>query len=92
MLPSLEVNDESTSVLILIYTHLLIIVTLLLTFIAHTGMLYLVSAIILGLCFYLFAYQASVSASKLAAKRLLHASVIYLPLLYLFMIVDRINR
>jgi heme o synthase len=92
MLPSLEANDKSTSLLILIFTHLLIIASLLLTVIAHTGTLYLVSAIILGICFYHFAYQASVSASKLAAKRLLHASVIYLPLLYLFMIVDRMNR
>jgi heme o synthase len=92
MLPSLEVNDESTPLLILISTHLLIIASLLLTFIAHTGMLYLVSAIILGICFYPFAYQASVSASKLAAKRLLHASVIYLPLVYLFMLLDKVIR
>jgi len=92
MLPSLEANDKSTSTLILVFTHLLIIASVLLTVIAHTGTLYLLSAIILGICFYPFAYQASVSASKLAAKRLLHASVIYLPLLYLFMILDRINR
>jgi len=92
MLPSLEANDKTTSTLILVFTHLLIIASVLLTVIAHTGTLYLVSAIILDICFYPFAYQASVSASKLAAKRLLHASVIYLPLLYLFMILDRINR
>jgi protoheme IX farnesyltransferase len=76
----------------LVFTHLLIIASLLLTIVAHTGTLYLVSAIILGICFYYFAYQVSLSQSKLAAKRLLHASVIYLPLLYLFMILDRINR
>ena len=93
MLPAREANDGRTTFrLILISTQLLIIASLLLTVIAHTGTLYLVSAIILGICFYPFAYQASVSASKLAAKRLLHASVIYLPLLYLFMILDRINR
>jgi protoheme IX farnesyltransferase len=92
MLPAREANDKSTSTLILVFTHLLIIASLLLTVVAHTGTLYLVSAIILGICFYHFAYQASVSASKLAAKRLLHASVIYLPLLYLFMILDRVIR
>ena len=93
MLPAREANDGRTTFrLILISTQLLIIASLLLTVIAHTGTLYLVSAIILGICFYPFAYHASVSASKLAAKRLLHASVIYLPLLYLFMILDRINR
>jgi protoheme IX farnesyltransferase len=51
----------------------------------------LASAIVLGICFYHFAYQLSLSRSKLAAKRLLHASVIYLPLLYLFMLIDRID-
>jgi protoheme IX farnesyltransferase len=92
MLPAREANDGKTTFrLILISAQLLIIASLLLTFIAHTGTLYLVSAIILGICFYHFAYQASVSASKLAAKRLLHASVIYLPLLYLFMILDKVK-
>jgi heme o synthase len=93
MLPAQEANDGRTTFrLILISTQLLIIASLLLTFIAHTGTLYLVSAMILGFCFYYFAYQVSLSQSKLAAKRLLHASVIYLPLLYLFMILDRFNR
>jgi protoheme IX farnesyltransferase len=93
MLPAREANEGRTTFrLILISTQLLIIASLLLTVIAHMGTLYLVSAIILGICFYHFAYQASLSRSKLAAKRLLHASVIYLPLLYLFMILDRVNR
>ncbi|HET6977339.1 MAG TPA: heme o synthase [Pyrinomonadaceae bacterium] len=92
MLPTIDTNDKNSSQLILIFTHLLIIASVLLTVIAHTGMLYLVAAIILGICFYPFAYQASLSASKLAAKRLLHASVIYLPLLYLFMLLDKVIR
>jgi protoheme IX farnesyltransferase len=92
MLPSLDENDESTTFrLILISTQLLIVASLSWTLIAHTGTLYLVSAIILGIGFYYFAYQAYSSRSKRAAKRLLHASVIYLPLLYLFMILDRVN-
>src|SRR5262245_9844740 len=92
MLPSLDEHDEgSTFRLILLSTQLLIIASLFLTFFAYTGTAYLVSAIILGICFYHFAYRASQSRSKLAAKRLLHASVIYLPLLYLSMLIDRIN-
>jgi heme o synthase len=91
MLPAREANDGRTTFrLILIFTQLLIVAGLLLTFIAHTGTLYLVTAILLGICFHHFAYQTSLSRSKLAAKRLLHASVIYLPLLYLFMILDKI--
>ena len=92
MLPSQDANDEQTTFrLILIFTQLLIVASLSWILIAHTGTLYLASAIILGICFYHFAYQASRARSKLAAKRLLHASVIYLPLLYLFMIIDRIK-
>jgi len=91
MLPAREANDGRTTFrLILISTQLLIIASLLLTFIAHTGTLYLVSAIILGISFYSFAYHAAQSRSKVAAKRLLHASVIYLPLLYLFVLLDKV--
>jgi len=92
MLPSWKSKDENASFLILMLTHLLIIASVLLTIIAHTGTLYLVSSIILGIGFYPFAYKATVSTSKLVAKRLLHASVIYLALLYLFMIIDKVNR
>jgi protoheme IX farnesyltransferase len=92
MIPSAGEKDESTTFhLILISTQLLIIASLLLTFIAQMGTLYFASAMILGICFYYFAYQACLSASRLGAKRLLHASVIYLPLLYLFMILDKVK-
>ena len=92
MLPSIDENDERTTLrLILISTKLLIIASLSWTLIAHAGTLYLVSSIILGIGFYYVAYQTSLTRSKLAAKRLLHASVIYLPLLYLLMILVRLN-
>ena len=91
MLPSAD-DERTTFQLILISTHVLIVTSLLFTFVAHLGLLYFVPAAGLGVCFYHFAHQASVSKSKLAAKRLLHASVIYLPLLYLFMILDRTSR
>jgi len=92
MLPSANETDERTTFrLILIFTKLLIIASLSWTLIAPTGTLYLVSAIILGIFFYRFAYQASLTRSKLAAKRLLHASVIYLPLLYLLMLLDGVK-
>jgi protoheme IX farnesyltransferase len=92
MLPTADQNDGRTMFrFILISTQLLIIASLLFTLFAHSGRFYLASAIILGICFYHFAYQLSLSRSKLAAKYLLHASVIYLPLLYLFMLIDKID-
>ena len=92
MLPMEDQNNDSAFRLILISTKFLIIASLLFTFFVYTRSVYLGAAIILGVCFYYFAYQLSLSRSKLAAKRLLHASVIYLPLLYLFLIFDRFNQ
>jgi protoheme IX farnesyltransferase len=88
MLPADQSDGGTTFRSILISTQLLIIASLLFTFFAHSGRFYLASAIVLGICFYHFAYQLSLSRSNRAAKRLLHASVIYLPLLYLVMLID----
>jgi len=93
MLPSPGGNNERiTFRLILITTQLLILTSLLLAVIAKTGTLYVVTVIILDIAFYYVAYQASQQRSKLAAKRLLHASVIYLPLLYVSLIVERFTQ
>jgi len=91
MLPAADEDDgKATFRLILLLTQQLIIVSISLTFIGPTGYLYFLSATLLGLSFYYFAHQASLSRSKLAAKRLLHASVVYLPLLYLAMLLDKV--
>ena len=90
MLPAVDEDDGKTTFRrILISTQLLILASLLFTFVAPAGLFYLVLALSLGLSFYYVAYRASVSRSKLAAKTLLHASVIYLPLLYLVMLLDK---
>jgi protoheme IX farnesyltransferase len=92
MLPAVDDEDGRTTFrAILISTQLLMVASVALTFIAPTGPLYLPLAIILGLSFYCVAYRASISRSKSAAKQLLHASVIYLPLLYLVMLIDKIK-
>jgi len=91
MLPAIDEDDGKTTFRrILISTQLLIVATLTFCFIAPTARLYFVLAIILGLSFYYCAYRASISRSRLAAKRLLHASVIYLPLLYLAMVLGKL--
>jgi len=92
MLPAVDDEDGRTTFrAILISTQLLIVASLVLTFAAPSGALYFLLAIILGLSFYYVAYRASVSRSKSGAKQLLHASVIYLPLLYLAMLIDKIK-
>jgi protoheme IX farnesyltransferase len=92
MLPAVDDEDGQTTFrAILISTQLLIVASLVLTVIAPIGPLYFLLAIILDISFYYVAYQASFSRTKLAAKQLLHASVIYLPLLYLAMLIDKIK-
>jgi len=90
MLPATdEDNGKNTFRRILRSTQLLVVASLLFTLAAPASLLYLVLALSLGLSFYYVAYRASLSRSKLAAKILLHASVIYLPLLYLTMLLDK---
>jgi len=92
MLPAVDDEDGRTTFrAILISTQLLILASLVLTVIAPIGPLYFLLAIILDISFYYIAYRASFSRTKLAAKQLLHASVIYLPLLYLAMLIDKIK-
>ena len=92
MLPAVDDEDGRTTFrAILISTQLLIVASLVLTVIAPIGPLYFLLAIILDISFYYIVYRASFSRTKLAAKHLLHASVIYLPLLYLAMLIDKIK-
>jgi protoheme IX farnesyltransferase len=92
MLPAVDDEDgRITFCAILISTQLLIVASLVLTVIAPIGPLYLLLAIILGIFFYYVAYRSSVPRSKSATKQLLHASVIYLPLLYLAMLIAKIK-
>jgi protoheme IX farnesyltransferase len=67
----------------------LIIVTLGPSLISMTGQLYLYFALLFGLGLLFFVYRVSSRPSKNAARQLLHATVIYLPLLYLVMILDK---
>lgn len=91
MLPS---NDASGSVAfrqILSFSLILIPVSLIPTLVGMTGGLYLISAIVLGLGLFFCALRASQYRTKAWAKNLLHASVIYLPLVYAIMLVDKLR-
>jgi len=90
MLPAVDDDDGGTTFLYISFSaQLLIVVTAALTFILHMGLRYFLLAMILGFSFSYTADRASVSRSKAAAKKLVHASVIYLPLLYLAMLLDK---
>ena len=53
-----------------------------------TGVVYTVGAIALGLLFLYSGVRVSLDRSKLRARRVLWASIVYLPLLYGLMVLD----
>jgi protoheme IX farnesyltransferase len=67
----------------------LIIASLAPSLIGMTGRLYLYFALFFGLGLLFFVHRAASHRSKHAARQLLHATVIYLPLIYLVMILDK---
>jgi protoheme IX farnesyltransferase len=92
MLPVVEEDGRSTARRILIYSCVLIPVSLLPSFMGMAGRIYLVGAVALGFALLYFGIRLAflnlplVSAqSKMRARHVLQATVIYLPLLFALM-------
>lgn len=88
MLPVVEPDGASTSRQILGFALLLIPISLLPSFFQMTGHWYLAAALILGGLFLKSAARLSRDRTSLNARGVLKASVLYLPLLYLALILD----
>ncbi len=89
MLPVVEPDGRVTAQQIVVYTILLLPVSLLPTVLGISGKVYLYGAIVLGLLFLYSSVRAALSKSRQEARRLLLASVIYLPLLFILMVLNR---
>src|SRR6266404_5003825 len=89
MLPVVEPEGRVTAQQIIVYTLMLLPVSLLPTVLGISGKIYFIGAIILGLLFLYSSIRAALSKSKQEARRLLLASVIYLPLLFILMVLNR---
>src|ERR1022692_2853648 len=92
MLPVVEEDGRSTARRILIYSVALIPISLLPTFMGMAGKIYLVGAVVLGFALLYFGIRLaflnmplSSAPSKMRARHVLQASVIYLPLLFALM-------
>lgn len=75
---------------IVLFTVLLLAASTLPTSLGLTGTIYLVAALLLGLMFFSAGVAMAVQRNGRAAMRLFFASIAYLPLLLLMMVVDRI--
>jgi protoheme IX farnesyltransferase len=89
-LPMLPVThgERFTLLNILLYTLILIAATLLPYVYGMSGMVYLISAIILGLIFLAYAIALFVSYSDALAKKTFRFSITYLSLLFVALLVD----
>lgn len=98
MLPVVEVDGRSTARQIIFYSVALIPVTLVPTFLGMAGTFYAACAVLLGLAMLYFGVRlahlkAPITAaiSKQRARHLLQATVFYLPILFLAMMLNSIS-
>ena len=88
MLPVVEPDGASTSRQILIYSVLLIPVSLLPMWLGMTGSLYLAGALALGCWFLYSGVRVAFDRTRARARNVLLTSVVYLPVLYFLMLVS----
>lgn len=89
MLPVVEPDGKVTGQQIIAYALMLLPVSLLPAVLGISGKIYLAGAIVLGLLFIASSIRAALSRSRQRARELLLASVVYLPLLFGLMVLDR---
>jgi len=91
MLPVVEPDGASTFRQVLIYSSLLIPVSVAPYFLGMSGVVYLIGTLILGVLFFYVGLEVARSRSVADARRLLRASVIYLPILLILIVADSIK-
>jgi protoheme IX farnesyltransferase len=90
MLPCIETDLRSTGRQIVLYCLALIPVSLVPAMTGLAGEIYLAAAVVMGLLFLAYGIRAARTKTRLNARRLFFASIIYLPLLFAFMMIDRL--
>ncbi|MBV8571627.1 MAG: protoheme IX farnesyltransferase [Acidobacteriaceae bacterium] len=91
MLPVVEPDGGSTARQILLYSILLIPISLLPKWMGMTGSIYMIGALLLGLLFLYSGIRVSLDRSRVRARRVLLTSVVYLPVLYALMVLDPVR-
>ena len=90
MLPVVEPDGVSTSRQIIAYAFNLIPVSIAPYILGMAGPVYCTAAVILGAGYLYYGVRVARSKTAEAARKLLLASVVYLPLLYLFLVADKL--
>ena len=90
MLPTIYPESKRTSYVILFFTIALLITSLGLYILKVAGIFYAVGAALLGVAFLMVALKVIMESNKKNARRLMLASIIYLPLLLIITLIERI--
>jgi protoheme IX farnesyltransferase len=88
MLPVVDPEGRVTGQQIISYTLMLLPVSMLPALVNLAGSVYMLGALGLGVIFLYFGVRAAVVRSKWQARRLLQASVLYLPALFILMVLN----
>lgn len=89
MLPVIKPDGKRTAAEIVLYGLALVPMSMVPTMLGMTGRIYLAGALLLGLCFLYSGVRVAFERTVLRARHVLLASVIYLPLIYGLMLLDR---
>lgn len=89
MLPVVEPTGRITARQIILYTIMLVPVSLAPFFFGVSGVVFLIGASIIGMGFLVISIRAALARTNEQARRLLLASVIYLPILFILMVADK---
>ena len=90
MLPTIYPESKRTSYVILFFTVALLITSLGLYILKVAGIFYAVGAALRGVAFLMVALKVIMESNKKNARRLMLASIIYLPLLLIIILIERI--
>jgi len=74
---------------VVVYVLALVPISLLPTVFGLTGWLYFIGALVLGLGFAATGFEVAIRRTNASAKRLLFASIVYLPVLLALMAIDK---
>lgn len=89
MLPVVEPTGRITMRQIVLFTILLVPMSFAPFFFAHSGFIFLIGAILLGFWILFASVKCAIEKTDKAARKLLLVTVVYLPLLFLLMVIDK---
>jgi heme o synthase len=90
MLPMSDTEGRFTGREILAFTMALLPVSIVPVFLGQVGAIYLVGALLLGAAFLIFGARLARDRTKAGARRLVLASVVYLPLVFALMMANKL--